>query len=87
MIAQHVGMALPNRYAVRHQLAHRRLIVIVAHDAAGNTRCAGTDALFVDDENVCTRSLAKGFQVLGQMIGRTQPMNAGADDHILGPAR
>ena len=36
VVAQGLGMLLPDLDAVRHQLAHRRLIVVVADDTAGD---------------------------------------------------
>ena len=82
VVAEGLRVALPHRYAVRHQAAHRRLEVIVAHDAAGDARGAGGDAGFVDHQHVLAAALAGLAQVLGQMPGRTEAMNAGADDQV-----
>ena len=38
-----LGIALPDGDRMRHQLAHRRLEVVVADDAAGDARGAGRD--------------------------------------------
>jgi hypothetical protein len=37
---------------VRHELAHRGLIVVVAYDAAGDARGSGGDAGLVQDQDV-----------------------------------
>src|SRR3546814_4080994 len=48
MIAKGLGVALPHRHGVGHELAHGRLEVVVAHDAAGDAAGPGGDAALVD---------------------------------------
>ena len=48
VVAVGLGIALPDRYRMRHQLAHRRLVVVVADDAAGDAGRARADAGLVE---------------------------------------
>ena len=72
---------------MRHQLAHGWLVVVVAHDAAGDARGTRADGFLIDDEDVGARAAAKGFQLLRQMIGAAKAMNASADHEKLGTFR
>ena len=36
MVTVGFGITLPNLYAMRHELAHGRLVIVVAHNATGN---------------------------------------------------
>ena len=58
VVAQALGMLFPDVDAVRHQLAHRRLVVVVADHAAGDARGAGRDGGLVDDQDVGPAALA-----------------------------
>ena len=82
MIGVGLGVALPDIDGVGHQLAHGRLEIIVADHAAGDARRAGRDRRLVDDKNVGARALAGRLQHLGEMVGRAQAVNAGADDGV-----
>ena len=61
VIAVGLGVALPDIDPMRHQLAHRRLVVVVAHDAARDARRAGADRRLVDDEDIRARAFAAAF--------------------------
>ena len=54
---------------MRHQLAHRRLEVVVADHPAGDAGSAGGDAGLVEHEDVCAAALPLRLQLLGQVIG------------------
>jgi hypothetical protein len=72
---QRVGVGLPDLHARGHELGHRGLEVVVAHDAARDARRAGGDAGLVDDEDL----LAVGREV----PGRREAVHARADDEVL----
>src|SRR3546814_7790838 len=80
MIAKGLGVALPHRHGVGHELAHGRLEVVVAHDAAGDAAGPGGDAALVDDEDVLAAALAARRQRLGQVQRGREAVDAGADD-------
>src|SRR3546814_17499946 len=63
-----------------HGLAHGRLEVVVAHDAAGDAAGPGGDAALVDDEDVLAAALAARRQRLGQVQRGREAVDAGADD-------
>ncbi|CAB5032386.1 unannotated protein [freshwater metagenome] len=54
VVVERLGVCLPHLDAGCHQLGHRRLVVVVANDAAGDAGCARPDAALVDDENLFT---------------------------------
>ena len=82
VIAVGLGVALPDRHAVRHQLAHRRLVVVVAHDAARDAGRAGTDGGLVEHHDVGAAALPTRLQLLGQMVGGAPARGSGADHQI-----
>src|SRR5262249_36594939 len=83
MIAEGLWVALPYGDAVLHQPAHGGLEVVVPDDAAGDAGGAGGDAGLVEHEDVLAAALAVLAQVLGQVPGRAQAVNAGTDDDVL----
>ena len=72
-------IGLPDLHAGGHQLAHRRLEVVVAHDAAGDARGAGGDAGLVHHEH----PLATASQV----PRRREPVDPRADHEHAGAGR
>ena len=87
MIGVGLGVALPHLDGVGHQLAHGRLEIIVADDAAGDARGACRDRRLVDHEDVGARAPAGRFQHLREMEGRAEAVNAGPDDGVFGGLR
>ena len=63
VIAVGLWVALPDIDRVRHQLAHGRLEVVVANHATGDTRCAGADARFLQNNDVPTGASASRFKL------------------------
>src|SRR5450755_2447640 len=90
VIAVRLRVALPDRDRMRHQLAHRRLVIIVAHHAAGDARRAGADAGLVEDDDA-VRTLADGHALGAQASGKVhcgrKAVDAGADDDVRGVGR
>ena len=56
VVAERLRILFPDLDVGGHQLAHRRLVVVVADDAAGDPGRAGPDARLVDDQDVRLRS-------------------------------
>nr|ABZ09842.1 hypothetical protein ALOHA_HF4000APKG8L7ctg1g17 [uncultured marine microorganism HF4000_APKG8L7] len=83
MVAVSFGILLPDRDTIGHQLAHGGLEVIVADHTAGDARGAGGDRGLVDDQDVGAAAPAAFAQGPGQVIGRAQAMDTGADDDVL----
>ena len=75
-------VALPHRHGVSHQLAHRRLVVVVPDHSARNARGSGTDTALVDDEDVRAGPLASGSQLHRKVIRGGQPVDASPDDAV-----
>src|SRR5204862_4593687 len=70
VIAVRRRIAFPHRHRMRHQLAHRGLVIIVADDAARNAGRPGADTGLVDDDDagpVRADRLAGGAQTLRQV--------------------
>jgi hypothetical protein len=76
VVVQRFGVGLPDLHAGGHELGHRGLEVVVAHDPAGDARGAGGDAGLVDDEDL--------LAVLGEVPGGGEAVDPGADDQVLG---
>ena len=76
------GIRLPDLDARLHELAHRRLEVVVADDAAGDARGAGARLRLVEDDDVGARAGAAGAKLLGEVVGGREPVDAGADDDV-----
>src|SRR5206468_3965407 len=57
----------PHRYRVRHQLAHRRLEVVVTHHAAGEPRRPGADARLVEHHDVLAGAEAPRLELDAQV--------------------
>src|SRR5262249_8659548 len=86
VVAVRRRVAFPDRHAMRHELAHRRLEVVVAHDTAGDTRRAGADAGLVEHDDAgaaWTDGHAARGELLREMHGGRQAVNAGADHRVL----
>ena len=76
------GIRLPHLDARLHELAHRRLEVVVADDAARDPGCAGAGLGLVDDDDVGARAGAPCTKLLGEVVGGRQSVDAGADDDV-----
>ena len=72
----------PHLDARLHQLAHRRLEVIVADDAAGYPRRARTRRALVENDDVRARPEPARPQLLGEVIGGREAVDAGPDDDV-----
>ena len=83
VVAEGGRVALPYRDAVRHQAAHRRLEVVVADDAAGDARGTGGDRRLVEHQDVPAAAQPAPAQVLGEVPGGAEAVDAGADDDIV----
>ena len=77
-----LSVALPNIHRVRHQLAHGRLKVVVANHATGDTRCAGADTRFLQNNDVPTGASASRFKLYSEVVSGAEPMNSGTNNHI-----
>ena len=74
VVGERLRVGLPDLDARGHQLGHRGLEVVVAHDAAGDARGAGGDAGLVDDEDL--------LALLGEVPGGGEAVHARADDEV-----
>ena len=78
VVVQGVGRQFPDLDARRHELAHRRLEVVVAHDAAGDAGGTRADAGLVDDKDL--------LAALREVPGRRKAVNARTDHQVSGAA-
>ncbi len=74
---------LPHLDAGLHELAHRRLEVVVAHDAAGDAGRTGARAGLVEHYDVRARPGTARLELPGEVVGGRETVDAGADDDIL----
>ena len=81
VIAEGLGIALPDRHRVCHELAHGRLEVVIAHHPAGDAAGPGGDAALVDHQDIPAAALPPRFQRLCQVPGGRETVDAGTDDH------
>ena len=79
MVAVAFWISFPDSDAVRHQFTHRWLEVIIAYHATGYTRSASGDTAFIYNQDISTVAFALRFQLLRQVIGGAQTMNARTD--------
>ena len=82
MVVIGLGIALPGLHAGRHQLAHRRLEVVVADDAAGDAGGAGRDVALVHNRDVGTVATALRLQPKREVVGGAEAVDSGPDDQI-----
>ena len=75
---------LPDLDARLHQLAHRRLEVVVAHDAAGNAGRARTGMRLVEHDDVRAGAGTAGRQLLREVVRGREAVDAGTDDDVAG---
>src|SRR5919109_1299593 len=75
---------LPDLDAGLHQLAHRRLEIVVPDDAAGDAGGARAGLRLLDDDDVLAAAEAALAQLLRQVVGGREPVDAGADDDVRG---
>ena len=73
---------LPHLDAGLHELAHRRLEVVVADDAAGDPGRARAGMRLVQHDDVRPRAEAALTQLLREVVRRREPVDAGADDDV-----
>ncbi len=86
VVAVRRRVALPHGHGVRHQLAHRRLVVVVAHYAARYPRGARANVGLVehDDPNaVRADRFPLRSEARGEMHRCRQPVDAGTDDDVV----
>ena len=76
-------IGLPDLDAGLHELLHRGLEVVVAHDAAGDAGRAGARVRLLEDHDVGARARAAGGQLLAEVVRRREAVQAGADDQVL----
>jgi hypothetical protein len=82
VVGKRLGVRLPDRHRMCHQLAHRRLEVVVADRPARDAGRTGADPALVEDQDSLTPAKPAGPQFPGQMPGRRQSVDARADDDI-----
>ena len=78
------GVGLPDLDARLHELAHRRLEVVVAHDAAGDARGPGARLRLLQDDHVRARAGAARAKLLREVVGGGEAVDPGSDDHEAG---
>jgi len=71
VVMERFGIRLPDLDAGGHQLRHRGLEVVVAHDPARDPRRARGDARLVDDEDA--------LAIARRVPGGREPVHSGAD--------
>src|SRR5215471_8054102 len=82
VVGERTGVRLPDTDRVRHELAHRRLEVVVADHAAGDAGRAGAHAALVEDEDVLASAEATAPQLAREMPGGGEPVDTRANDHV-----
>src|SRR5262249_26238811 len=82
MVAEGLRIAFPYFDALRHQLSHRRLEVVVAYDSTSDPRGTGADPGLVDDENVRSAASSPGLQLQPEVICRAQTVDARPNDEV-----
>src|SRR4029453_13783979 len=75
---------LPDLDTGLHELAHRRLEVVVADDAARDSRSSGARLRLLQDDDVLPGPEAALRKLLRQVVGRRQAVDAAADDDVGG---
>ncbi len=85
VVAEGLRILLPHLDVGGHQLAHRGLVVVVAHNPAGDARGSGADSGLVDHQHVGLLP-ARGL-FLGEVPGRGEAVDPGSDDEVLGARR
>ena len=73
---------LPDLDARLHQLAHRGLEVVVADDAAGDSRGPRARLRLVEHDDVCAGPGTAGAKLLREVVGGRETVDAGADDDV-----
>jgi len=73
---------LPDLDARLHQLAHRRLEVVVADDPARDPRGARARLGLLEHDHVLARALAAQAQLLRQVVRRREPVDSGPEDDV-----
>src|SRR5262249_32912748 len=73
-------VGLPDLDARLHQLAHRRLEVVVADDAARDPGGARSRAGLVEDDDVSAGPEPARAQLLGEVVRGRQAVDPGSDD-------
>src|SRR5215471_8688383 len=82
VVGERLRVRLPDADRVRHELAHGRLEVVVADDAAGDAGRAGAHAPLVDDEDVLAAAQATAAELACEMPGGGEPVDTRANDHV-----
>ena len=89
VVAERLRIGFPDLDAVRHQLAHGGLEIIVAHHAAGNAAGPRGDRGLVEHQDVgpAAPAVALGCKAFGQPPRGGQAVDSRADDDIAGVFR
>ena len=87
VVAERLGVALPDLDAEGHQLTHGRLEVVVADHAAGDAGGAGADPGLVQHDDALPAPAAPRPELAREVVGRAEPVDAGADDDVRGGRR
>jgi hypothetical protein len=82
MVVVLLRVALPHRHAVGHELAHGRLEIVVAHDAAGDSRCPRADRSLVHHQHVLTAAAAAALELPSEVVSGAETVDSGADDQV-----
>ena len=82
VVLERFRIRLPHGHRVGHQLPHGGLKVVVSNHATGNARRSGTGVRLFDDHNVRPVPFAARLEFLGQMPGRRQAVDPGADNAV-----
>ena len=84
-VGRRVG--LPHLDAGLHQLAHRRLEVVVADDAAGDPGRARTGMRLVQHEDVRASAVPASAELLREVVRGREPVDSGPDDDVWNASR
>src|SRR5262249_17890058 len=82
VVGERLRVRLPDADRVRHELAHRRLEVVVADDAAGDAGRAGAHPALVEDEDVLAATEATAPQLAREVPRGGEPVDTRAHDHV-----
>src|SRR5262249_53007690 len=82
VVGERLRVRLPHADRVRHELAHGRLEVVVADDAAGDAGRAGAHPPLVEDEDVLAAAEPTAPQLAREMPRGGEPVDTCANDHV-----
>ena len=82
LVGVRLRIGLPHLDARLHELAHRRLEVVVANDAAGDPGRPRAGPGLVEDDDVPSRADPAGSELARQVVGGRKAVDSGADDDV-----